>query len=185
MAIPIKAIIVEKTGELKETQIKDFNSDNLYKKCGFKTPAGFANYAEWTVKINNDKYIINVFGKTAGRANSENKYDFPPPIDTVLFFGNCIITAKTIDQNNNDNYTDLTMDLWLHIYETLFGGFEDLNATAKEDDEEEDELDLIPDEQKTKSGYLKDGFVVDDTTESDEADASDYELSEEEYVSED
>ena len=182
MANPIKAIIVEKTGELKEIQIKDFNPDNLYKKCGFKTSFGFTNYVDWNVNTNDNKYIINVFGKTAGRANSENKYDFPPPIDSTLFFGNCIITAKTKDP---DIYTDLTMDLWLQIYESLFGGFEDLNDTAKEDEEEEDELDLIPDEQKTKSGYLKDGFVVDDTTESDEADASDYELSEEEYVSED
>uniref|UniRef100_A0A6C0LNX9 Uncharacterized protein n=1 Tax=viral metagenome TaxID=1070528 RepID=A0A6C0LNX9_9ZZZZ len=182
MTIPIKAIIVEKTGELKEIQIKDFDEDALYKKCGFKTSAGFNNYAEWNVKINDDKYIINVFGKTSGRANSENKYDFPPPIDSTLFFGSCAITAKTKDE---DNYTDLTMDLWLQIYESLFGGFEDLDNTAKEDEEEEDELELIPGAQKTKSGYLKDGFVVDDSTESDEDNMSDYELSEEEYISED
>ena len=32
----------------------------------------------------------------------------------------------------------------------------------EEDEEEEDELENIPAEMKTKSGYLKDGFVVDD-----------------------
>jgi hypothetical protein len=52
--------------------------------------------------------------------------------------------------------------LWCKIYEKLFGGFEDLAVTALNDDEEEDELENIPKEKKTKQGgYLKDGFVVD------------------------
>jgi hypothetical protein len=55
----------------------------------------------------------------------------------------------------------LNLQLWKKIYEKLFGGFEDLAATAKEDDEEEDELATVPKEKKTKQGYLKDGFVVD------------------------
>ena len=39
-------------------------------------------------------------------------------------------------------------------------------ATQKEDDEELDELDNIPEHKKTKEGgYLKDGFVVDDVEE--------------------
>ncbi len=53
------------------------------------------------------------------------------------------------------------MALWNKIYEKLFGGFEDLAATAAEDEEEEDELANVPKEKKTKQGYLKDGFVVD------------------------
>jgi hypothetical protein len=36
-----------------------------------------------------------------------------------------------------------------------------LASTAKEDEDEMDELALIPKEKKTKDGYLKDGFVVD------------------------
>ena len=43
------------------------------------------------------------------------------------------------------------------VYEKLFGGFEDL----KSESESEDELDEVPDDMKTKDGYLKDGFVVD------------------------
>ena len=45
----------------------------------------------------------------------------------------------------------------------MFGGFENLDASAKEDEMEEDELENVPDELKTKSGYLKDDFVVDDS----------------------
>ena len=39
---------------------------------------------------------------------------------------------------------------------------------AKEDELEVDELDEIPSEMKTKSGYLKDGFIVDDEDDEDE-----------------
>ena len=47
------------------------------------------------------------------------------------------------------------------------GGFEDLSKTSKEDEEEDDDLDKIPANKKTKSGYLKDGFIVDGDTGSD------------------
>jgi hypothetical protein len=66
----------------------------------------------------------------------------------------------------------LTIALWDKIYEKLFGGFEDLSATAKEDEEEEDELENIPSNKKTKDGYLKDGFVV-DSSDTDETEHSD------------
>ena len=56
----------------------------------------------------------------------------------------------------------MSVEVWEKFYEDLFGGFENLADTAKEDEEEEDELENIPAEMKTKTGYLKDGFVVDD-----------------------
>ena len=105
-----------------------------------------------------------VYAKTDGRANSENKYDFPPPIDNKLFFGNCAILAK----DDTQTYVDLSLELWEQIYEKLFGGFEDLAATALDDDLEEDELASVPKELKTKDGYLKDGFVVDSSDTDDE-----------------
>jgi hypothetical protein len=159
-------VIVEKNGTLKSSTIKDFNEEELFKKCGFKKGDGFLKQHEWKVKTGGAKYFISVYAKTEGRANTENKYDFPPPIDSILYFGNCAIVAK----NDAQKYVDLSLDLWTTIYEKLFGGFEDLAATAAEDELEEDELANVPKEKKTKDGYLKDGFVV-DTSESDEDDA--------------
>jgi len=43
-----------------------------------------------------------------------------------------------------------------------------LANTAIEDENEIDELKNVPKEKKTKSGYLKDGFVVDDTSDTDD-----------------
>jgi len=170
--IPLNIIIVEKTGVLKLMSIKDFKEEDLFKKCGFKKPDDFTKQPEWCIKLNGGKYIVQVFAKTEGRANSENKYDFPPPIDTKLFFGNCAIIAKKQDVSDGGNfkYTNLSLELWEKMYEKLFGGFEDLTMTAIEDENEVDELENIPKEKKTKDGYLKDGFVVDSSdTDDDES----------------
>ena len=168
MSQPLNIIIVEKTGTLKSLAIKDFKEDELYKKCGFKKAEDFLKQTEWNAKYDGKKYYIQVFAKSDGRTNSENKYDFPPPIDTKLFFGSCAIVAYLKGENDSKVYIDLTIPLWTKIYEKLFGGFEDLVTTAMEDEEEEDELANVPKEKKTKQGYLKDGFVVNSSETEDE-----------------
>jgi hypothetical protein len=169
MSQPLAIIIVEKGGSLKSLSIKDFKLEELYKKCGFKKGEDFVKQTEWNAKYDGKKYFVEVYAKTDGRAGSENKYDFPSPIDNSLFFGNCALLAYHKLEDGGKLYVDLCLLLWKKIYEKLFGGFEDLAATAKEDEEEEDELANVPKEKKTKQGYLKDGFVVDssDTEESD------------------
>ena len=174
MSQPLDIIIVERLGSLKLLSIKDFKLEDLYKKCGFKKSEDFMKQTEWNVKYDSKKYLIQVFAKTDGRANSENKYDFPPPIDTKLFYGSCAIVGQIKKEDGTKSYVNLSIQLWNKIYEKLFGGFEDLAATAKEDEEEEDELDNIPKEKKTKQGYLKDGFVV-DSSDTDENALSDSE----------
>jgi len=161
MAQSLNVIIVEKTGVLKTLAIKEFKEEDLFKKCGFKKSEDFNKQTEWNVKIESKKYFISVYAKVDGRANSENKYDFPPPIDSKLFFGNCVILAKVKNDEGKQVYTNLSLELWGKIYEKLFGGFEDLAVTAIEDENEIDELENIPKDKKTKQGYLKDGFVID------------------------
>ena len=161
----LSIIIVEKTGQLKSLTIKDFKEEELYKKCSFKKAEDFVKQTEWKMKTEGKKWFITVYGKTDGRQNSENKYDFPPPIDTKLFFGSCAIVAKIKNSENQLVFTNLTLEIWEKMYEKLFGGFEDLSATAKEDEEEEDELANVPKEKKTKDGYLKDGFVISSDSE--------------------
>lgn len=161
MSQPLDIIIVERLGSLKLLSIKDFKLEELYKKCGFKKAEDFNKQTEWTLKYDGKKYFIQVFAKSEGRANSENKYDFPPPIDTKLFYGSCAIVGQIKKDDGSKTYINLSVSLWNKIYEKLFGGFEDLAATAKEDEEEEDELANVPKEKKTKQGYLKDGFVID------------------------
>jgi len=161
MVQPLDIIIVERLGSLKVLSVKDFKLEEVFKKCGFKKAEDFNKQTEWSVKVNGTKYIIQLYAKTEGRANSENKYDFPPPVDTKLFYGSCALIGQIKNIDGTKTLTNLSLSIWEKIYKKLFGGFEDLVVTAKEDEEEEDELENIPKEKKTKDGYLKDGFVVD------------------------
>ena len=156
----VRLLIVEKNGTIKESVLKTWNEEELYKKAGFKSEQGFKLATTWKVDdINKQSYTINVYGKTDGRATQENKYEFPPPIDETLFFGSCLIVNM-----RNDKPVSLTSAEWTCIYEKLYGGFESLGEEDSEEDS--DEYDDVP---KTKSGYAKDGFIVDDDDLSDDA----------------
>ena len=184
----VTMLIIEKNCTIKSVTIKNYQEEELYKKCGFKKKEGFEKKITWNVKIEGKKYHIHVFAKEEGKSNFENKYDFPPPIDKNLFFGSCALMAQIANEENILQYVPLTTSLWEKIYEHLFGGFEDLTKITN-DDEEEDELENIPLSKKTKiGGYLKDGFVVDDyeddecDEDSDEDENSETEYHEEEKI---
>jgi hypothetical protein len=170
-------VIVEKNGDLKAQEYKNSTTDDLYKKCSFKKADGFGKVAEWTYSKRGENMItVELWARHDGVANQENKYDFPPPVDNELFFGNCALVAR----DSNMKIVDLTVEKWNKVYEHLFGGFETLADNEDEDDEEEDELDNIPSSMKTKDGYLKDGFIIEDaledaanSSESDEHDVED------------
>ena len=189
----LKVVIVEKNGTLRNLAVKEFNINELYKKCGFKKSGDFIKQVNWNVKYEGQTYNVSLYAKTEGRHNNENKYEFPPPIDTKLFFCFCALVASL-----NDEYINLNDEMWSKMYNKLYGGFEDLSKTAEEDELEEDELEKVPDKYKTKTGYLKDGFIVDsnsedlsngDEDESEEGsnylDNLDPELTEEEYIDSD
>lgn len=174
----LSVIIVDKGGSLKTLKVKDYKVDELYKKCGFKKEEGFSLQVEWNVKLDCQKYVIQMYGKLNGKANMENKYDFPPPVDKNLYFGSCALVCLIKDNTNKCLYINLTVELWNKMYEKLFGGFENLAVTCNEDDEEEDELKNIPKNMKSKKGgYLKDGFVV-DSSDTEEETGSDNESDE-------
>jgi hypothetical protein len=170
----LSIIIVDKPGTLKALTIKDYKEEELFKKCGFKKADGFVKHTTWPIKIDGQKYNVSMYGKLHGKANMENKYDFPPPIDTQLFFGACALVATTLNLAKEKQLCNLSVELWEKMYEKLFGGFENLALTAVEDEEEEDELAAIPASKKTKnSGYLKDGFVVDTESSSEHSGSDD------------
>jgi hypothetical protein len=167
-------IIVEKTGTLKELKIKNFKEEDLYKKCNYRKNIDFEKRTIWNKK----DFKVELWAKNDGKANMENKYDFPPPVDNDLFFGSCALVAY-----KNKQLVDLTKETWSKMYEYLFGGFEDLSVTAQEDFEEQDELDDVHPSLKTKAGYLKDGFIVDTNSEEEDMEENS-ESEEEESVSE-
>jgi hypothetical protein len=170
-------VIVEKLGSLKSVSLKSVSEDELYKKAGYKSAEGFKCQTTWNVELNGKKHSVSLYAKMTGRANYENKYEFPPPVDTVLYFGNCLLINKDTD---TDNVKDLTVELWESIYEHLFGGFEDIGEEdSEEEEDEQDEDNVLP---RTKDGYVKDGFIVDDDEDEEYEEEEEEEEDEEEEV---
>ena len=151
----ISIVLIETNGTLKTLKTKEVSADTLYKKCGFRVSDDFLCRHTWEVTLKDEFYVISVWAKKTGKANFENKYDFPPPIDKELFFGQCAVVR--VDKAGQ--FLDLTKETWLKIYEHLFGGFEDI---GDEDEFSEDELEGVDPALLTTHGYLKDDFVVSD-----------------------
>ena len=79
-------VIVEKGGDLKALEYKSTSTDELYKKCSFKKSEGFGKVSEWTYSKKGENMItVELWARSDGQANQENKYDFPPPADNELF----------------------------------------------------------------------------------------------------
>jgi hypothetical protein len=151
-------IIVEKSGSLKNAKTTDLS--DLSKKCGFKTNEGFSLAHNWSVEFNDTEYKLEIYGKITGRANTENKYEFPPPIDNVLFFGSCAAVLYV-----NDKMTDMGTQEFKDIMDHLYGGYSDIGDSDEDEDEDEEDILGLP---KTKDGYVKDDFVVSSDAEDDD-----------------
>ena len=104
----ITFIVVEKNGSLKPVDIKEdlICAEELSKKCKFKKVDGFIKRTSWNYSSKNEeenltsKIIVDLWAKDDGVANHENKYEFPPPVDSELFFGACALVAR----DNKNNY---------------------------------------------------------------------------------
>lgn len=164
-------ILIDKSGKLKSVKTDGLDIHALCKKCGFKSIDGFELANTWSVSFNDIEYKLCLYGKTTGRANSENKYEFPPPMDNTLFFGSCVVL------NVEDGVvSDMSVKEFSDIMEHLYGGFDDVGSDEEEDAESIDDI-ILP---KTKDGYVKDDFVVDSDEEEDDDFDSDEDIESEE-----
>jgi hypothetical protein len=167
-------ILIEKTGKLKSIKMDGLDIPDLCKKCGFKSIEGFSHAHTWAVSFNEIEYKLCLYGKTEGRANSENKYEFPPPMDNTLFFGSCVVINM-----ENDVASNMSVKEFEDIMEHLYGGFEDVDSEEETESEDDDDVSGLP---KTKDGYVKDDFIVDSDEEDDDDEEDDIESEEEEIV---
>lgn len=162
----IDIVIIKKNGDPEKKSVKKIDEDNLYKNCGYKTNKDFECIHSYVV----GSHEYRVFGKKVGKANYENKYEFPPPIDEVLLFGTVCIIKRNADTQDIEG---LSLEEWQKVYEDLFGGFDDV-GNSSDDDERSMDSEIYEDEEYTEDGYLKDGFVI--------SDEDNDELEEEEYL---
>jgi hypothetical protein len=116
---------------------------------------------EWVVKSD---FKLCVHGRKTGKFNKVNRYEFPPPIESILLYGDVYILGYKKGSNNKFGQVNLSVETWNSFYNAMFC-FENLLSSETTDEDEFDELKLVPAHKKTKHGYLKDGFVVDDDDE--------------------
>jgi len=107
-------IIIDKMGELKTLNVKNYCEEELFKKCGFKKENDFTIQTKWNVFLNNNNYSISIYGKTVGKKNFENIFKFPYPIQNKTFYGSCALVCEL-----NGNKINLNIPLWNEIYEKL------------------------------------------------------------------
>jgi hypothetical protein len=163
-----EVVVLKKNGDRHTTTMPDDGLMGLYKRCGFKKPEGFEERCSWALPCDGVSIFIKAYGKLTGRAGSENKSELPPPVDTLLFFGNIAIVAFMGNDIATAKPTTLSATRFEKLYEILIGGVEDLGGTAADRADAEEDADeeaaahpgvLLP---RTAAGYAKDGFVVED-----------------------
>ena len=169
----MKIIVVKKNSEIQEINWKkNVDLQVLYKKCGFRNNTLFEKKHTWY--INSEIKYISVYAKNTGRANTENKYELPPPLDKDLYFGSIAIISHNEKEPTIETMKDITESIWKTAYEKLMGGFDDLN-----DEDSYSEEEYVNPENLTKEGYEKNDFVVGDSEEelmmdSDESEEEEY-----------
>lgn len=84
----MKFVVVRKSGSLVCME-KNFDFDELYKRCGFIKRGGFKEQYVWHLS----GISIHLYGRTNGYAGDRNLYSFPPPIRDSYYFGNMALVA--------------------------------------------------------------------------------------------
>jgi len=77
---------------------------------------------------------IHLYGYKTGKAGTENKHELPPPHDAVLLFGEAVLVATTGSSPSRFNGED-----YKKFYNTVMGGFDDVEEDDEEEEEEEEE----------------------------------------------
>lgn len=117
-------IIIDKAGELKTLNVKNYCEQELYKKCGFKKDTNFILQTTWNVDLDNNNYNISMYGKTDGKKNFENISKFPYPINNKIFYGSCALVASC-----GENKINLSIELWKQLHEKIIEN-ENLNLCS-------------------------------------------------------
>ena len=154
----VQIIIIPIDSKYTEKKIDNVKIELICKACGFRKIENFDKRYTWKINTNEKTGFIELWSRNFGKEQSINKCELPPPIDKEFYYGKMAVIYK----DNDGNYCDLSIAVWEKIYESLFGGFYNINDTISEDENEIDELQDVDPRLLTSTGYLKDDFVVDD-----------------------
>lgn len=117
----LSIVLVDREGNLKNLNVKNFSENELYKRCGFKKDTNFSLRCSISPTINYVQHKFAFYGKSEGNNNFENKYDLLSMLK-VKIYGSFAIVAY----NENNEPINLYVDNWNFIYEQLKTNCDDL-----------------------------------------------------------
>jgi hypothetical protein len=128
------ALLISKTGMVREIQVSVSQKSDLYKKAGLKTSDGFHEQFVWELALEEVKYSISLYGKKMAKTDRgpKNAYGFPPPLEEAAYAGSCLLVSQD---------GDLTTKLWDDLFEMIYEKYE--GEEADDDEDEEDEADDV------------------------------------------
>lgn len=145
-------LLIEKNENIIEKNVKTIDIDKLYSICGYRSNKDFQKLNEWEF----DKNIYELYGKTCGKSDKENKYKFPikenqenhknkesdkiDKIDKInkieKYYGNLCIIKKN---------GSITTDEWNIFYMSFISKLNETNKQSGQDmlglDDENDQND--------------------------------------------
>ena len=83
------------------------------------------------------KMKLELWGYKEGRAGTENKHELPPPVDSVLIFGDAVLVAT----NEIGEPLNFTTAQYTKFYTAIFQGFESLDEVEEDEEEEVEEVE--------------------------------------------
>lgn len=133
------------------------------------------------------KYIhgeltLTIWGWREGKAGTENKHELPPPLDTVLLFGDAVVSATATEDGAAHG---MSVAAWESFYKEAFRGFhdtssdggsEDAGSANEEDDVVEDDIeDDIGDDDQDEDVVGEDEDEDEENEEEEDAEEEDEE----------
>ncbi len=155
-ATEIQTVCITSKGELKKAKIPLTESavtvDAIQTYLKKKTePTQLGKYSfEGTT--------IFMYGYKEGKAGSENKYEFPPPYDSLLPFGDVLLIAS--QSKSIASPISYTVAQWEAFYEQAMGGFDSIGSNDEElsdaAEESEEEIDAVPSDVEEEEEVVPD-----------------------------
>jgi len=117
-----------------------------------------------------------LYGYKTGKAGTENKHELPPPHDNVLLFGEAVLVGM-----EGGAVVNFTSEMFKTFYNTIMGGFDDIDSDEEEEDVDLEDVEDVDDEKDDEKDDEDDeGDEGDEGDEAEEAEEAEEEAEEKE-----
>ncbi len=123
----LQLVVIDTNGKSSQMESANGLDFSLLKDRGSGQPRLLCSWP-WNHRI------IECYGWGSGEAGSENRLEFPPPIDNQLAFGEIVFSCIS------NGRVDFLLEDFNHFYQDIFGQFIDIGNEDSESESESGEL---------------------------------------------